>query len=152
MSQYDPISELKINVNIPISGAAVGMGYFRIIISELHKLSQRFKFEVIARKSTHTKYFLNFLRKYDFIALNIFNKDREVVDFYERIYDEKIFGFEITKPSEQAFKALTNPKQRGGSILLFSDPVGRQEFDNLHFLQTHHLIPSDEEQTMLWKL
>jgi hypothetical protein len=151
-SQYDPVLETKIKVKVPISGAAVGMNYFKKIIPELYQISNRFEFEIVSKKTLRTQYFLNYLRKYEFVNLHVFEKDREVVDFYERIYDEKIFGFEITKPSEQAFKALANPKEKGGPILLFSDPVGRQEFDNLKFLKLHHLIPTDKEQDVLWQL
>ena len=58
----------------------------------------------------------------------------------------------MTKPSEQAFKALISPNQVGGVILLFTNPVGRQEYDNLNFLKRHLLIPSDEDQKTLWRM
>ena len=37
----------------------------------------------------------------------------------------------------------------GGSILLFTKPVGRQEQDNLNFLIHHKLIPNEEENAIL---
>lgn len=61
----------------------------------------------------------------------------------------KVFALEITKPSEQTFKVLLNPKQVGGVIMLFSQPVGRQEYDNLSFMRRFSLIPSEEEQYIL---
>jgi hypothetical protein len=59
---------------------------------------------------------------------------------------------EITKPSEQLFKALLTPKKRGGVILLFSEPVGRQERDNLNFLGRYGLIPEDADQAVIFNL
>lgn len=35
--------------------------------------------------------------------------------------------------------------------MLFTQPVGRQENDNLNFLRRHYLIPSPSEQSTLWK-
>jgi len=47
---------------------------------------------------------------------------------------------------------LFYPRQRGGVILLFSRPVGRQEYDNLNFLRRHNLIPSLQETEYIWRL
>jgi hypothetical protein len=58
-------------------------------------------------------------------------------------------ALEVSKPSEQTIKALADPKKVGGSILLFTEPVGRQEYDNLDFLAKHHLIPTDKEMLLL---
>jgi len=73
------------------------------------------------------------------------------VNMYEDTYMHEIISLEIVKPSEQTFKALINPGRRGGVILLFTEPIGRQEFDNLDFLKRHKLIPAKHEQTILWK-
>jgi hypothetical protein len=58
----------------------------------------------------------------------------------------------VTKPSEQAFKALLGTQTRGGLILLFSEPVGSQEYDNLDFLVRHFLVPSKETNAELWEM
>jgi hypothetical protein len=83
--------------------------------------------------------------------LHVSSADREVVNMYEHMYMHDIMSLEITKPSEQTFKALLNPRRRGGVLLLFTEPVGRQEVDNLHFLYHHGLLPSKQEQNMLWQ-
>ena len=38
----------------------------------------------------------------------------------------------------------------GGPVLLFTNPIGRQEYDNLNFLKKHNLIPSIEDQKLIW--
>jgi len=75
-----------------------------------------------------------------------------VVDLYEKVYEDNRILLEVTKPSEQSFKALISPTCIGGSILLFSEPVGRQEWDNISFLRRHNLIPDKNVQERLWKL
>jgi hypothetical protein len=85
-----------------------------------------------------------------FVKLTTSAVDRDIIDSYENIYTHEVIAVEITKPSEQAFKALISPEKKGGSILLFSEPVGRQEFDNLDFLRRHYLIPLVSEQRTLW--
>jgi len=91
------------------------------------------------------------LKKRSYVTLITASTDREIVEKYERLYQSTPVTLEVTKPSEQAFKALINPCQRGGSILLFSAPVGRQEYDNLAFLERHHLLPSAIEQQQAWE-
>ena len=67
--------------------------------------------------------------------------DRQVVNLYEELYRDKLIDMEITKPSEQAFKAILKPDQVGGCILMFTTPVGRQEYENLAFLKEAGLVP-----------
>jgi hypothetical protein len=57
---------------------------------------------------------------------------------------------EITKPSEQSFKSMLKPINRGGVVLFFTEPVGRQEYDNTIFMQRHRLIPTPAEQVKLY--
>jgi hypothetical protein len=68
------------------------------------------------------------------------------------VLKETPISLEITKPSEQAFKALASTRERGGVIMLFSKPVGGQEYDNLHFLRNHGLMPTKQENRLLWKM
>ena len=158
-SQYDDKSSTPINVSIPISGAAVGTPYANVLMRELHKQSKRFVFHVVAKKSLYTEMFLNTLARKPYVEVSSSHSDREIVELYEQVFDRVILSLEVTKPSEQAFKAMFSPKQSGGVILLFTAPVGRQEYDNLGFLERHGLIPSQLEQEELlswsqkdWKL
>ena len=43
----------------------------------------------------------------------------------------------------QAFKALLSVDSVGGSFLLFANPVGRQEYDNINFLERHGFLSDD---------
>jgi hypothetical protein len=139
-----------IEVAIPISGAAVGLTYFRLLMDELHAQSARFHFHVIAKTSPYTRPFLQEMQTRSFVTLHTADTDRDIIEQYEQVYDSVLVALEVTKPSEQAFKALVHPRQRGGALLLFSQPVGRQERDNLNFLERHQLLPRPVEQLHLW--
>ena len=139
-----------IEVAIPISGAAVGLSYFRRLMDELHQKSPRFHFQIIAKSSAYTQPFLQDMQSRSFVTLHTATTDREIVEKYEQVYQNTLVALEVTKPSEQAFKALVDPHHRGGSVLLFSEPVGRQEHDNLDFLGRHQLLPTQDEQRRLW--
>ncbi len=148
--QVLPDGDVPIQVVIPVSGAAVGLDYFRTLLDELHRRSARFRFQVIAKTSRYTQAFLQDLLARPFVTVHTGARDRAVVEIYEQVYQQDLLAFEITKPSEQAFKALIEPDRRGGSILLLSEPVGRQEYDNLAFLERHQLLPTADEQRQLW--
>lgn len=139
-----------IEVAIPISGAAVGLTYFRRLMDELHQKSSLFHFQIIAKSSAYTRPFLQDMQSRTFVTLHTATTDREIVEKYEQVYQNTLVALEVTKPSEQAFKALVDPHHRGGSVLLFSQPVGRQERDNLDFLGRHQLLPTQNEQQHLW--
>jgi hypothetical protein len=152
-AQVNPKSESEINMMIPLSGAAVGTRELETFMEDLKKENSRFKFSVVVKNAPYTKVFLDFVKKHqNFIDLYTSGNDKEIVNLYEKVYMDEVIGLEVTKPSEQAFKSLYFPKQRGGSILLFAPPVGRQEFDNLDFLRRHQLIPSLTERAALWEL
>lgn len=152
VDQLNPEKQTPINIMIPISGAAVGLRFFQDLMQLAHTASGRFFFYVVCRKSVYTSMFLEKISKLPYVKTYGFEKDHEVVGSYESVYRNVPISLEITKPSEQAFKVLYTPKQHGGSILLFSDPVGRQEHDNVYFLMRHNLIPQFDFQTMLWRL
>ncbi len=116
----------------------------------LHQKSTRFHFQVIAKSSAYTRPFLQDMQSCTFVTLHTATTDREIVEKYEQVYQNTLVTLEVTKPSEQAFKALVDPHHRGGSLLLFSQPIGRQEHDNLDFLGRHQLLPSQDEQQRLW--
>lgn len=141
-----------INMIIPISGAAVGTEYFTILIDELYKKSHRFAFHVVTKTAPYTQRFIYEMNSRSYVKLYSSSIDKEVIDRYEEVYKQEIISLEITKPSEQSFKALLNCEQRGGSVLLFTEPIGRQEHDNLNFLRRHHLIPLKSEEDELFKL
>lgn len=150
--QVDPDRNLKIQVIIPVSGAAVQTDFFLKLVSELHKKSPRFVFHVVVKNAPFTNTFIDKMSSFDFVHLSIGATDRKVIENYEYVYDKNTISLEVTKPSEQSFKALMEPKSESASILLFSKPVGRQEIDNLNFLRRHKLIPSFSEEKILWKM
>ncbi len=153
ISQLTPSKEREMHMIIPMSGAAVGTGNIEKLIGLLKKNNDRFFFHVVVKDAPHTMNFVERLDKYKaYVKLYLSKNDKEVVNLYEDVYMKEVISLEITKPSEQAFKALYYTKQRGGSVLLFASPIGRQEFDNLDFLRRHKLIPSQSEQTALWEL
>lgn len=124
---------------LPISGAAVQLSYFRDLISQL-TTDSRFYITVVSRLSPLTKTFLDWCSSFSQITVLSSPDDSETINLYSRTLSTQIFALEITKPSEQAFKALLTPHQQGGVILLLSSPVGRQEYDNLNFLSRHRLL------------
>jgi hypothetical protein len=130
-----------INVAIPISGAAVGLSYFSNLIKEMGKLSDRFEFWVVVKKTPFTEMFISSLAKIPKVNLLVGNNDIQMIELYEILYKKNLIHLEITKPSEQAFKSIIYPENVGGSILLFSSPVGRQEKENIQFLERHRLMP-----------
>ena len=147
--QVHPHSHHSIHVAIPISGAAVGLDFYRHIITRLNHLNPRFVFHVIVRNISYTKSFIQKLSLLHFVHLYSAHKSIDVVRLYEKVYEDELISLEITKPSEQAFKALEQSSQRGGSVLLFTLPVGRQEYDNISFLRSHGLVPGlDDTQKM----
>ena len=152
ISRLGPTSEAPIRVSIPISGAAVGTDYFLSLITDLRGKSQRFHFDVVSKTAPYTETFLSTLAAEEGINVHAAKTDKEVVDAYARLFAEHVISLEVTKPSEQAFKALLGTNLRGGVILLFSEPVGQQEFDNLHFLQQHSLLPSTQTNAELWEM
>ena len=148
--QLLPEDHADIQVVFPVSGAAIGLAFFERLVDALHGKSSRFQFHVVAKSSGHTRPFLSEMQKRSFVTLHTANTDRETVEAYERVYQDTVVTLEIIKPSEQAFKALMDPTERGGSLLLLSQPIGRQEYDNLSFLDRHGLIPAERDQRILW--
>jgi len=149
--QYESTRADDINVSIPVSGAAVGLLFDRHIIEHLHDMNKRFRFYIIAKKAGYTDKFLSQMGRKDYVSVYSSDKDREVVDYYDSLIMDKIMSLEISKPSEQAFKTLLSSNQQGGVIMLFTLPVGRQEYDNLNFMERHGLIPDMELQEKLWE-
>jgi len=131
----------KINVSIPISGAAVGLSYFMDLIKELGRLSDRFEFWVLVKKSPFTEMFISSISMVANVNVLVGKNDIQMIELYELLYEKNLIHLEITKPSEQAFKAIIYPTAVGGSVLLFTSPVGRQESENINFLERHHLMP-----------
>jgi hypothetical protein len=148
--QLDPTSNTPIELSIPISGAAVGLSFDTALIHTL--ANRRFHFNVVSRQSSYTDSFLNFIKKLPHVHLFSSGSDREVVDLYEEMFERHVISLEITKPSEQVFKVLYTPRQKGGALLLLSQPIGRQEWDNVAFLRRHLLMPSEELESTLWNL
>ncbi len=140
LNQYDPYQSNPINVVIPVSGAAVGMTFFEHLMSQLHSVSSRFKFFAVVRKAPFTDRFIHNSKNKDYLQLYVSESYSEVIHMYNNIYLNNAISAEITKPSEQAFKVLLSNTSVGGSFLFFSQPIGRQEYDNLNFLKRHKYL------------
>lgn len=149
--QVDNSKSIQTQVIIPISGAAVGTDFFIALTDEMHKKSNRFIFNIVCKIAPFTEDFIKDMAERSYVRLSLGSHDRDVIDAYQRIYQKEIISLEITKPSEQAFKALADCSRRSSSILLFTEPVGKQEYDNLEFLRRHKLIPENKEVFDLWE-
>ncbi len=130
----------RVQIAIPISGAAVGLNYFSTLVTELLKLSYRFEFWILVKKTPFTEMFITKMSKMTGVNMMVGKNDIQMIELYELLYENNLIHIEITKPSEQAFKAILYPNNNGGSIMLFTAPVGRQEEDNIKFLERHKLI------------
>jgi len=150
--QMNPSSQTIIHMTVPVSGAAVGVDFLSQYIQSLHTESKRFNFHVVSRDASYTRPFLTEMEGLTYVQCATSPHDRTTIDNYERMFTEQVISLEVTKPSEQAFKALATPKQRGGVLLLLAKPVGRQEYDNLHFLRNHGLMPHKQMNQKLWQL
>jgi hypothetical protein len=137
----------KLHVMLPISGAAVQLDFFKDFIGSV--TADGVSVSVVSRDSHYTKDFLDWCRQAEGVDVIAHREDLDVVKAYDKEYELRVIGAEVTKPSEQAFKALYTPKQRGGVPLLFTEPVGRQEKDNLAFLRRHKLMPSLDDQAKI---
>jgi hypothetical protein len=155
MNKADQLSATgrePVRVSIPISGAAVGTAFFLQLIEGLREKSSRFYFHVVSKKAPYTSVFISRIGGMSGVEARVASVDREVVDAYDALFDDHVISLEVTKPSEQAFKALLGTELRGGVVLLFSEPVGRQEFENLDFLGRHGLVPSGQTNAKLWEM
>jgi hypothetical protein len=147
--QCSPHTHVLIHVSLPISGAGVGLTFASQFMEETHRLEPRTRFHITAKRTLFTAPFLNRWDRRDYVTVQQSHSDRQIVELYQQTFEQTPIAFEITKPSEQTFKTLLTPKQKGGAIMLFTKPVGRQEYDNLEFLRRHKLIPSAEEESKL---
>jgi len=150
INQLKPAGKIT-NISIPVSGAAIGTKFLIDVIKNLHKTDKRFAFHIVSKEAYYTKNFILQVKKLSYVNVYTSSHDRTTVNNYENLLIKETISLEITKPSEQTFKALCAPYQIGGVILLFSKPVGRQEYDNIHFLRVRKMMPSIEEQFVLWE-
>jgi hypothetical protein len=151
IEQTKQVQREPFTVMIPISGAAVHLAFYKQFLVMLNQLMPFFGI-VVARESKSTSTFLHWCRQFDNVTIYASNNDHEVVRLYEQAYVDHVITAEVTKPSEQAFKVLLKPKARGGVVLLLAEPVGRQEEDNMLFLNRHHLMPDFHNQAKLGQL
>lgn len=149
VDQLNPTKSTGTQIEIPISGAAVQLDFFSKFIENLCR--ENFEFTVIGQKSILTDNFFDGIRKLPRVQVSIGADSWQTVNFYESVfYQPKRPAIEITKPSEQAFKAILTPRQRGGVILLLTEAIGRQEYDNLEYLRRNGLMPNREQQKALF--
>ena len=152
LSQVTLPGKAPIRMIVPVSGAAVGMDYVYDISRALEGMSARHTVTMISKDTAYTRPYINKLSKYTSTRIYTSTDDREVVRLYDKAMTDRVHALELTKPSEQAFKALIEPTKIGGVMLLLTKPVGRQEYDNLKFLERHGLIPREAQQKMLWEM
>lgn len=138
--QFDPASTERIQVSVPISGAAVNLDYLEELMSSLYRKNPRFYFYVISRKNMYTESFLRKIGRRQYVSLITSTHDREIVKYYNDLLASTPISFEITKPSEQTFKVLIPTQLAGGMTLLLSQAVGRQEHDNVSFLKRNEYL------------
>lgn len=150
-NQYQPNKKTPIEIIIPISGAAVGTDFFIKLMDKLYSFSKRFRFHVVCRRAPFTKEFIDICQTKKYINLYASENYKEIIYIYNTIYLKNIISGEITKPSEQSFKALLDNDSVGGSFLFFAAPVGRQEYDNLNFLQKSGLLSTNMRGIILPK-
>jgi hypothetical protein len=150
--QLDPRAKFRVNLLLSIPGSAVDLKYYSELIFFLKDSPIIFQTFVVSRYSSYTKKFNLSLVNEDFIQIYPGQTDQQTVADYLRLYLSEVISLEITKPTEQSFKVLLDPVQRGGVIMLFDKPIGTQERDNLEFMRSHDLIPDEQVQEKLWKL
>lgn len=151
IKQLTDNEEIKLQIMIPISGSAVGLNFFTEFIDSLHLISPHILFHIVTKSAGYTKRFIYDMLSRPSIQLHTAFTDRLALDIYDDVYTRNVIAIEVTKPSEQAFKVLLTPKHVGGVILLFSKPIGRQEYDNLDFMRRHNLIPSLHQHQIMWE-
>lgn len=151
IDQVSPLKKGKIRLILPVSGAAVAMSYYETLLPTLKRKNKRFFFYIVSKKVPYTTDFLAKIKKKKYAKIFVSEKDSQVVENYTKLLTQKTIAFELTKPSEQTFKALLPGTSKGGVILLLNYPVGRQEEDNLSFLERHYLIPERSLNKKLWK-
>ena len=149
-NQFDPKAKNPLHISIPISGAAVQINFLASLVNILAQ--DNFQFTIIGQLTSYTKTFFEKVKQIPRAQLAEGTSAKQTVSLYESIFYQGLRpALEITKPSEQCFKAILKPNERGGVILLLTNPVGRQEYDNLNFLIRHLLLPDDNEQKLLEK-
>ena len=94
-AQLDPDSDRPIVVSMPVSGAAVGLGYSMELMDSLHRRSGRFVFEVVSRNNPFTFPFLTRVLQRGFARVQASPDDREVVRAYERAYHSTVISLEV---------------------------------------------------------
>lgn len=151
-SQLDAAAVEPIHVSVPISGAAVGTGYASQLTGLLRQKSERFTFHIVAQEAPFTQTFIDQVRGRPGIDLRLGKQDFEAIDAYNKLLTNEVISMELTKPSEQSFKCLIPAQSCGGVILLLTPPVGKQEFENIDFMERHSLIPSAETNLQIWRL
>lgn len=148
LAPYDPT---LLQIALPISGAAVGLYFAAAYSQHLSDRTRRVLIHCVVKNTPYTRAFRSQMESRSYVKIWQSTSDRQIVELYDDLYQQTVVGIEVTKPSEQAFKVLYAPREQGGAILLFTEPVGRQERDNLAFMERHHLIPTPAEHELLWQ-
>lgn len=146
--------KIPTRISIPISGASTQLDYLMMFV---HHITQddtgKFQVNAIASQNPLTSSFGNIVKHLPNTRIAFGATNQETVEKYtQMLTEDEPITIEVTKPSEQAYKCLYTPKQRGGVLLLFTPPVGKQEEDNLQFLSRHNLLPNPQLSQQLARL
>lgn len=156
IEQLSPDNPQKARICIPVSGAAVQLDFYKDLLDlltneELKHEYREFKFSIITKEGNYTTPFIEYLRDNPEVVFHIGANDFQTVQLYDKLYEQlNPPSLEITKPSEQCFKVLTHPGTVGGPLLLLTDPVGRQEYDNINFLERFNFLPNTDTHAQLF--
>ncbi len=148
LAEYEGRAPLKLV--IPVSGAAAGLGYLTDLAIRLGSGSDAIHTTVVGQATSRLKGTRQRLLHTKNVKCICRVSEDDVITAYEEYYRENVVGAEVTKPSEQAFKALARIDQVGGSVLLLTHPVGRQEYENLEYLFRNRFIPTPSERRELF--
>ena len=152
--QLDPKYEGPINIAIPLGGASPQMSFLADTILSLKKLIPQIKPWTLFKK--HTKQsdeiFVEKMHQAGATVETVQDNFQLVTRLCDNFNSDTLPALLIVKPGELSNLALFDPQQKGGVILLFTQPVGDQEVQNIHFLQSESggcVMPNDRKNQQL---
>lgn len=146
-TKLQPDSRLPISLLVPLGGSAPQQTYLKSLVKAL---PSQFEPHLLFKASPHTLAFAAELAAAGISTTGV-ETNKELLTAFIQKYLEASPEIIITKPSELHAMALIPPHLTGGSIVFFSPPVGDQEVQNVEWLQSHGLVPSDQEHTLLYQ-
>lgn len=84
------------------------MRYFTQLIDRLRLNSQRFNFDVVVKFSPNTHKFIDQMLDRPYVNLHASGVDKEVVNKYEHLYQDKVIALNVTSLFLNLTKAAEN--------------------------------------------